>query len=123
MGQGGFRLLFATALGLAALACAGTAGAAQSCGARLLADWKDGRIDQTYPVSCYRSALADLPEDVRVYSTAQTDITRALQARLSQPTAKAAAEKHDSGGVSPLVVVAITAGILVGAGSIAAAVR
>ena len=122
MGQGGFRLLVAMAVGLAALALAGTAGAAPSCASRLLADWRDGRIDQTYPVACYRQALAHLPEDVRVYSTAQNDITRALQARLaSAPKATAADQK--SSGVSPLVVVAITAGILVAAGSVAAAVR
>jgi hypothetical protein len=124
MGQGGFRLLFATGLGLIALAVTGTAGATQSCGSRLLADWRDGRIDGTYPVECYRQALARLPEDVRVYSTAQADITRALQARLG--TAAATSAGHGSGGgggVSPLLVVAITAGILVAAGSVAAAVR
>ena len=122
MGQGGFRLLLATGLGLIALAVTGTAGATQSCGSRVLADWRDGRIDGTYPVNCYRQALAHLPEDVRVYSTAQSDITRALQARL---TAAPKVTKTDGSGsgVSPLLVVAITAGILVAAGSVAAAVR
>jgi uncharacterized protein (DUF3084 family) len=88
-----------------------------------LNDWKDGRIDQTYPVACYRAALADLPEDVRVYSTAQSDITRALQAQLHAPAAKSAGGPDDGSGVSPLLVVAITATILVAAGSVAAAVR
>lgn len=123
MGKGGFRLLFAMAVCLAALAWTGTAGAAQSCASRLLADWKDGRIDQTYAVSCYRTALADMPEDVRVYSTAQSDITRALQARVSAAALKSAGSKDGGTGVSPLLVVAITAAILVAAGSIAAAVR
>jgi hypothetical protein len=124
MGQGGFRLLFAmAAAGLVALACTLTAGAAPSCASRLLADWKDGRIDQTYAVPCYRAALADLPEDVRVYSTAQNDITRALQARLATAAAKAGGGAGGGTGVSPLLVVAITAGILVAAGSVAAAVR
>jgi hypothetical protein len=125
MGQGRFRLLFAMAVGLAVFAAStATAGAGQSCASRLLADWKDGRIDQTYPVSCYRRALAKLPEDVRVYSTAQNDITRALQARLSSEAVKSSGRgDHSSGGVSPLLVVAITAGILVAAGSVAAAVR
>jgi hypothetical protein len=124
MGQVCRRLLFAMAVGLMALAITGTAGAAQSCGSRVLADWRDGRLDGTYPVGCYRQALAELPEDVRVYSTAQADITRALQARL---VAAAASGKHSGsgggGGVSPLLVVAITAGLLVAAGSVAAAVR
>jgi hypothetical protein len=127
MGQGRFRLLFAMAAvaGLVALACSATAGAAPSCASRLLADWKDGRIDQTYAVPCYRAALADLPEDVRVYSTAQTDITRALQARPASEAMSGTGTGHGDGstGVSPLLVVAITAGILLAAGSVAAAVR
>ena len=125
MGQGRFRLLFAmaTIVALVALACAATAGAAPSCGTRLLDDWRDGRIDQTYPVACYRQALAHLPEDVRVYSTAQTDITRALQARLGSAAAEAGGDGGSDHGVSPLLVVAITAAFLVAAGSVAAAVR
>jgi hypothetical protein len=123
MGQGGFRLLFAMAMGLAALAWTGAAAASQNCGSRLLSDWGDGRIDQTYPVSCYRQALARLPEDVRVYSTAQADITRALQARIGTPAAQSTNGRHEDAGVSPLLVVAITAGILMAAGSVAAAVR
>jgi hypothetical protein len=124
MGQGRFRLLFAMAVGLMALALTGTAGAEQSCGSRLIADWRDGRIDGTYPVACYRQALAALPEDIRVYSTAQADITRALQARLGTASVHRADMGGGAGnGVSPLLVVAITAAILVAAGSIAAAVR
>jgi hypothetical protein len=124
MGQGHIRLLFAMLVGLAALGFAGSAGAAPSCASRLLADWRDGRIDGTYPVSCYRQALAHLPEDVRVYSTAQADITRALQARLNTDSSvKAQTSDRGTSGVSPLLVVAITAGILVAAGSVAAVAR
>jgi|SRR5512132_2073779 hypothetical protein len=124
MGQGRFRLLFAMGLGLIALAVTGSASAAQSCGSRLLDDWRDGRIDGTYPVACYRQALAHMPEDVRVYSTAQSDITRALQARLAAAAATSAGHGNgEGGGVSPLLVVAITAALLVAAGSVAAAVR
>jgi hypothetical protein len=124
MGQGCRRMLFFAAVCVAALVVTGAAGAKQSCGSRLLDDWRDGRIDGTYPVACYRQALAHMPEDVRVYSTAQSDITRALQARLA--TAAATNTGHgngEGGGVSPLLVVAITAGLLVAAGSVAAAVR
>jgi O-antigen ligase len=123
MGLGRFSLLFATVLGLLALALTSTAGAAQTCGSRLLADWRDGRIDRTYPVPCYRQALANLPEDVQVYSTAHSDITRALQARLAAQSVKSTSTGHDESGVSPLLVVAITAAILVAAGSVAAVVR
>src|SRR2546423_11471431 len=126
MGEGRFSLLFAMAAALAALTFAGPAGAAQSCASRVIADWRDGRIDLTYPVSCYRQALAQLPEDIRVYSSAQSDITRALQSRLrtrSLQSARSIDNKHDQAGVSPLLVVAITAGLLVAAGSVAAALR
>ena len=124
MGYGRFRLLLAVMLGVVAGTCSGTAGAAQSCTSRLMADWKDGRIDKTYGVSCYRAALADLPEDVLVYSSAQSDITRALQARVrAQRSKSATAHSSDGGGVSPLLIVAISGAILVGAGSVAAAVR
>jgi len=123
MGRGHFRLLFALATGLIALALTGTAGAAQPCGARVVADWRDGRIDATYPVACYREALADLPEDVRVYSSAQADITRALQGQIRATSAPRAHGTGSTDGVSPLLVVAITAAFLVAAGSIAAAVR
>ena len=47
----------------------------------LLNDWYDGRIDQTYPVHCYRDALKHLPADVQTYSSAHDDILRALQTR------------------------------------------
>ena len=124
MGQGRFRLLFSLAVGLIVLGClTGTAAAKPSCASRLLEDWKDGRIDNTYPVACYRKALANLPEDVQVYSTAQSDITRALQARLSAENVKDTGGAKGDGGVSPLLVVAITGGILVAAGSVAAVVR
>ena len=125
MGQGCRRLLFfvAMAVGVVALTYAGTAGATTSCASRVLSDWRDGRMDNTYPVRCYRQALANLPEDVRVYSSAQADITRALQARLE--TTAATSPDHGSGGaggVSPFLVLAITAAILAAA-CLAAAIR
>jgi hypothetical protein len=121
-----FCMLFSVAVVLTGLASATSAGASTACSSRLLADWRDGRIDGTYPVHCYREALASLPEDVRVYSTAEADITRALQSRLRTGSARmeAAADRGDSGGtVSPLVVVAITGGLLLGAASVAALIR
>jgi hypothetical protein len=48
------------------------------CWTKLLNDWYDGRIDNTYPVACYRRALKHLPDDVEVYSSARSDIQRAL---------------------------------------------
>jgi hypothetical protein len=117
-------LVFLLAAICAGLLLSGPAGATTSCASRLLADWQDGRIDMTYPVSCYRQALAHLPEDVRVYSSAQNDITRALQARLGAPSARATAS-HSGGdsGISPLAVLGITGGLLLLAGGSLAVVR
>jgi hypothetical protein len=70
---------------LAMLASAGPA-AAKSCGAKVIDDWFDGRIDGTYPLHCYDDAIEQLPRDVRDYSSAKEDIERALQARLRGDT-------------------------------------
>jgi hypothetical protein len=55
-----------------------------SCQTRLLRDWADGRIDGTYAVGCYRSALRSLPSDLKVYSSAPDDIAEALSQRIVQ---------------------------------------
>jgi hypothetical protein len=126
MSKLGFALLTLAFVTLAA-ATSGTAAAKSNCSSRLLADWQDGRIDRTYPVRCYRQALARLPEDVRVYSTATSDITRALHARLStsskRSTAAAAGSGGGGGGLSTLVVLAIAGVLLVAAGSFSLARR
>ncbi len=73
-------------LGLVAAVGSSTAAAASAsapCWKALINDWYDGRIDNVYPVHCYREALAHLPEDVQTYSSARDDINRALQARLA----------------------------------------
>ena len=105
------------------------ASAQTSCGTRLLRDWSDGRIDRVYPVRCYRLALANMPEDVRIYSTAESDIKRALQARVRATHAKATvlkaaapASAKQGNGVSLWLVVGISAAVLA-AGSLFALVR
>ena len=120
-------LLVVTAL-LAALVFCGVGQAQTSCASAILGDWRDGRIDGTYSVGCYRTALAQLPEDLRIYSSAESDIKRALLAR-SQETLAAPAKAQrptQSGGregVSPLLVLAIVGAILAVTGSAFALVR
>jgi hypothetical protein len=120
--------LLTIVLAILAAATSGTAAAKSSCATRLIADWQDGRIDRTYPVPCYREALASLPEDVRVYSTATSDITRALHARLASSTRRTTAATAGGGGgggtgISTLVVLAIAGVVLVAAGSLSLARR
>ncbi|MDX6407096.1 MAG: hypothetical protein QOE13_167 [Gaiellaceae bacterium] len=107
------------ALSAAMLAFSGVAQARTGCVSALLDDWRDGRIDGTYSVQCYQTALSQLPEDLRIYSSAESDIKRALLARgkvtvsapakAQKPTASTA-----GGGVSPFLVLAI-AGVIVAA--------
>jgi hypothetical protein len=114
---------------LAALVFSGAGQAKTSCSSALLEDWRDGRIDGTYSVSCYQAALAQLPEDLRIYSSAESDIKRALLARsqvtLAAPVKaqKAAPAGGGDNGVSPLLVLAIAGAILLLAGSTFALVR
>ena len=113
---------------LAALVFCGAGQAKTGCASSLFSDWRDGRIDGTYSVGCYRTALAQLPEDLRIYSSAESDIKRALLAH-SQETLAAPAKAQkptQSGGrdgVSPLLVLAIVGAILAVTGSAFALVR
>jgi hypothetical protein len=75
-------LLLVALVACGALGFGTSAASASACGDRVVADWIDGRIDGVYPLRCYDEAVADLPEDVRVYSSAVDDISRALQARV-----------------------------------------
>jgi hypothetical protein len=67
------------------LAAAGTpsARAQASCSQRVTADWAAARLGPGYPVVCYQEALAHLPEDVRIYSSAEDDIRRAMLAAIA----------------------------------------
>lgn len=71
-------LLVVVAASLGATVAAPQADAATPCWKRLINDWYDGRIDRSYPASCYRQAIKNLPEDVDAYSTAREDLERAL---------------------------------------------
>jgi hypothetical protein len=119
MARNALMAALAVVLCLSALALTGTATAADGCAARLLADWQDGRIDRTYAVPCYRAALESLPEDLQVYSTAQTDLTRALQNRLEAVKPQAGTKENGGGGISPALVLALTCGLFLAVGSIA----
>ena len=126
--RGLWPLLAVTAV-LGALVFCGAGQAKTGCVSALLGDWRDGSIDGRYSVACYQAALEQLPEDLRIYSSAESDIKRALLAR-SQVTLAAPAKAQQptrSGGsgdgVSPLLVLTIAGAILVVTGSAFALVR
>jgi hypothetical protein len=99
-------LTLATIAAVAA-AVAGPAGsAAKPCWQVLVDDWADGAISNLYPISCYRQALQNMPEDVRLYSNASDEINRALAGR--------AVGRSIAGGVEPGGGQAATAAVVPG---------
>lgn len=71
-------MLIAAAMAAVALIAAGPAMAKEPCWRTLIDDWYDGRIDNVYPVSCYRDALENQPVEIAQYSSLEDDINRAL---------------------------------------------
>jgi hypothetical protein len=57
---------------------------ASDCGQAVLKAWDEGRLDSSFAPECYRKALQELPEDIRIYSSAQDDINRALIASVAR---------------------------------------
>lgn len=65
----------ATALVFASSAAGGTT--STDCANAVLRDWTKGTLGPGYALGCYDEALDALPEDLRAYTTAADDITRA----------------------------------------------
>jgi hypothetical protein len=63
---------------------AAPAAAKAPCWRALFVDWADGRIDKTYPVHCYREAIAHLQQDTLTYGDAADQINRALMAAMTK---------------------------------------
>jgi hypothetical protein len=71
------------------LALPGQAAAAKPCWERVIDDWlADGRIDNTYKVSCYQQALKNVQEDLRDYSNVTDVIQAAMQDALRAKSTK-----------------------------------
>jgi hypothetical protein len=84
------RAVTTLAVGVIAIVLSGCGGIGQpqaerACGKAVLSDWSDGRIDRTYPDPCYQAAIEVMPEDLRAYSTAKDDISRALYSHRDAP--------------------------------------
>jgi hypothetical protein len=75
-------LVAGCALLAATLVAPAPAAAATPCWRQVVDDWFDGRIDGTYAPHCYQDALQHLPADARAYTTAASDIQRALLASI-----------------------------------------
>ena len=97
------RLVLPTAL-VWLLVCVPLAQASplDACAQRVIRDWySGGRVDQLYPLGCYRAAIRALPNDVLEYSDADKDIARALafarQASADEGARQAAKTRAKSG--------------------------
>ena len=66
---------------LVAAGCGNATAAAQPCWRTVIQDWYDGKIDGNYSASCYREALKNAPDDLRMYSDLPEDLDRALQTK------------------------------------------
>ncbi len=81
--------LAAATLVLPAAVLPATADAKAPCRDRIYSDWyQSGKIASTYPLACYRDAIAHVPNDARIYSSLQSDIRRALQAAIERSRGK-----------------------------------
>jgi hypothetical protein len=94
------KLFLSIATLAAALALGISAPAAASdtpCWKVVVSDWyRDGRIDNTYPLHCYQDALHHLPPDVKAYADASDEIQRAMQAAIRDRRAGLAANDGSS---------------------------
>jgi hypothetical protein len=126
------RLLLALFVAAAATAlpaaAAGTAAVGtRGCAEAVVRDWDRGSIGEHYAPACYRAALDGLPEDMRVYSSAASDIENALHARLTALmrrapgaakrrllSARGSVGSSTAGFPMPVLVAAAGAALLVG---------
>ncbi|MFN0152942.1 MAG: hypothetical protein ACKVUT_01020 [Gaiella sp.] len=53
--------------------------AARPCVAKIIADWDDNkpRLKGRYPVTCYREAIREAPQDIKIYTDFIEDVERA----------------------------------------------
>jgi hypothetical protein len=78
-----FLILTTLAATLALTVSAAPASAKTPCWKEVISDWYvDGRVDGTYPIPCYQQAIQNLPDDVRSYADAASEIRRAMLDRL-----------------------------------------
>jgi hypothetical protein len=83
--RGGVLLACTLAVVLSGCGGFGASAAEQACGEAVLSDWADGSFDRVYADTCYQAALDVMPEDLRAYSTAKDDISRALYSHRTDP--------------------------------------
>ena len=83
------RMLLVLVLAAACVAALPATADASSCRNKIYNDWyKDGQIASTYPLGCYRDALAHVRQGDAVYTSLEDDIRAALQAAIARQHGK-----------------------------------
>src|SRR6188508_3038059 len=77
-GWGRLRSLAVAAVAVLAFAAPASADSSRlDCGVAVLDAWTKGTLGPGYSPECYEEAIDALPEDLRAYTSAADDITRA----------------------------------------------
>jgi hypothetical protein len=98
-----FLPLTTLAASLVLLVAAAPASAGTPCWKVVISDWyADGRIDGTYPISCYEQAKQNLPDDVATYADAADEIQRAMLDRLRHQRDEPGSGRSDNNREGPL---------------------
>jgi hypothetical protein len=127
--RGGLALAIAALAAVLASVCAQPAAARPACVDAILEEWSAGALDSVYPLDCYDAAIDALPEDLRAYTTAADDISRAAIAasRSDAPVRQLASAPGESETVTtfPVAVVVLAAlvALLAASGTAAALIR
>jgi hypothetical protein len=121
-------LTIATLVVAVAAACAQPASAGPACADAVLEEWTEGTLGSTYSPDCYEAAIDALPEDLRAYTTAADDISRAaITASRRAPARELASSPAEPASVRSLpqavIVLAVAVGLLAAAGLTASLYR
>jgi hypothetical protein len=121
-------LTIATLVVAVAAACVQTASAGSACADAVLEEWTEGTLGSTYSPDCYEAAIDALPEDLRAYTTAADDISRAaITASRKAPARELTSSTAEPASVRSLpqavIVLAVAVGLLAATGLTASLYR
>ena len=94
--------MLVASFGVLALSVGAAAASAKTpCWAQIQNEWVDTeRIATTYPLHCYREAIAHVPEDLRQYSSIEEDILAARQLAVRRQNLREPAVRTQPGQVA-----------------------
>jgi hypothetical protein len=121
-------LTIATLVAAVAAACVQPASAGSACADAVLEEWTEGTLGSTYSPDCYEAAIDALPEDLRAYTTAADDISRAaITASRKAPARELTSSTAEPASVrsfpQAVIVLAVAVGLLAATGLTASLYR